>query len=61
MFTDMYIYILKVKSLPDPYSDCDEDSNASVSECRLACVTKTVVETCDCHDVYMTPINNATC
>ena len=51
---------LKVKTLPDPYGDCDDNNNASVSECQLACVTKAVVEKCGCHDVYMIPIYNAT-
>ena len=50
-----------MKSLPTPYGDCNDNSNASVSECRLACVTRTVVEMCGCHDVYMKPINKATC
>ena len=53
-------YILKVKNLPYPYGDCDDNNNASVSECRLACVTKAVVEKCGCHDVYMKAMYNAT-
>ena len=56
----MYL-LLKVKTLPDPYGDCDDNSNTVVSECQLACVTKAVVEKCGCHDVYMKPIHNATC
>ena len=40
-------------SLPDPYGECDANSAITVSECRLACLTRTVVQTCGCHDVYM--------
>ena len=53
--------MLQVKSLPHPYGDCDDNNNASVSECRLACVTRAVVEMCGCHDVYMTPVKSTTC
>ena len=55
-----YGSILKVKSLPDPYTDCDDSNSVSVSECRLACLTRTVVEKCGCHDVYMSPLYNGT-
>ena len=53
--------LLKVKTLPDPYGECEDNSNTAVSECRLACVTRAVVEKCGCHDVYMKPLQNATC
>ena len=62
--TDFNVLVLcfgQIKTLPDPYGDCDNNNNATVSECRLACVTRTVVEMCGCHDVYMTPTDNATC
>ena len=50
-----------MKTLAHPYGDCNDNNNISVSECRLACITRAVVEICDCHDVHTTPINNATC
>ena len=53
--------LLKVKSLKDPYGDCDDNNNSTVSECRLTCVTRTVVEMCGCHDVYMKPIHFTNC
>ena len=52
--------MLKVKSLAAPYGDCDDRDDADVFACRLECITRTVVDKCGCHDIYMMPINNAT-
>ncbi len=45
----------QIVNLPDPYGDCVETSETSVSQCELRCVTKAVVEKCGCHDSYMEP------
>ena len=47
------ILFYKVTSLSEPYGDCED--TMPVSNCKLQCKTKQVVETCGCHAAYMKP------
>ena len=40
-----------MKTLPKPYGDCED--TIPVSNCKLKCKTKHVIETCGCYAAYM--------
>ena len=51
----LHLIKIQITNLPHPYGDCEDETPVSVSECKLNCKTKKLVEICGCHDVYMKP------
>ena len=39
--------------MPEPFGNCDQFNNKSMSDCRLDCRTREIIKRCNCRDVYM--------